>query len=75
MAISLRDINADNYEAVCDLDVAESQQDYVACNMWSLVESHYNSGYTCKAIYCNEDPVGFSCGYRKARIKCPYGAL
>ncbi|NVK56534.1 MAG: GNAT family N-acetyltransferase [Alteromonadaceae bacterium] len=59
MQISLREINKSNYEAVCDLDVTEQQEDYVACNMWSLVESFYNSGHTCKAIYCNDEPVGF----------------
>lgn len=59
MNISLEDITSANYEEVCDLDVTEAQQEYVACNMWSLVESHYNVGHTCKAIYQNNEPVGF----------------
>ncbi|WP_296047932.1 GNAT family N-acetyltransferase [uncultured Alteromonas sp.] len=59
MHITLRDITRHNYEAVCDLDVSEAQQQYVACNMWSLVESHYNEGYTCKAIYREDTPAGF----------------
>ena len=59
MKISLEEINQSNYEAICDLDVTKEQEDYVACNMWSLVEAHYNSGYTCKAIYENDQPVGF----------------
>ena len=37
----------------------EQQEAYVACNMWSLVEASYNTGYTCKAIYDNDRPVGF----------------
>jgi len=49
MTLSLEGITADNYEAICDLEVAKTQEEYVACNMWSLVEAHYNSGYTCKA--------------------------
>ncbi|WP_425355701.1 hypothetical protein [Pseudoalteromonas aliena] len=49
MTLSLEDITADNYEAICDLEVTKTQEEYVACNMWSLVEAHYNSGYTCKA--------------------------
>lgn len=57
--ISLKEITRANYEPVCDLDVAEDQEEYVACNMWSLVESHYNQGYTCRAIYCGDVPVGF----------------
>lgn len=59
MDVVLKEITSSNYELVCDLDVTEEQQDYVACNMWSLVESHYNSGYTCKAIYCDNQAVGF----------------
>jgi diamine N-acetyltransferase len=59
MNISLEDVTSANYEEVCDLDVTKAQQEYVACNMWSLVEAHYNSGYTCKAIYQNNEPVGF----------------
>ena len=58
MNVTLQDIPRHNYEAVCDLDVSESQQDYVACNMWSRVESHYNPGCTCKAICCDNKPVG-----------------
>lgn len=59
MQISLEEINRKNYESVCDLDVTEAQEDYVACNMWSLVESFYNEGHTCKAICCDSKPVGF----------------
>ena len=58
-SITLKDVTSANYEAVCDLGVSEEQQDYVACNMWSLVESHFCQGHTCKAIYQGETPVGF----------------
>ena len=43
MQISLEEINKKNYETVCDLDVTEAQEGYVACNMWSLVEREFNS--------------------------------
>ena len=59
MDISLEEIDRSNYEAVCDLDVKVEQEEYVACNMWSLVEAHYNEGHTCRAIYQNNKPVGF----------------
>lgn len=59
MDIRLENIDRSNYEAVCDLDVTEEQEEYVACNTWSLVEAHYNDGYTCKAIYSSGKPVGF----------------
>lgn len=59
MEITLREVTKANYENVCDLDVSEHQQDYVACNMWSLVESMFNQNYTTRAIYKDETPVGF----------------
>ena len=59
MEISLEEIDKSNYEAVCDLDVTKEQEEYVACNMWSLVEAQYNSGHTCKAVYYSGQPVGF----------------
>jgi len=59
MNISLNDITQDNYEAICLLDVYEEQEDFVASNTWSLVESHYNSHYTALAIYLDETPIGF----------------
>ncbi|MDO6546368.1 GNAT family N-acetyltransferase [Pseudoalteromonas carrageenovora] len=59
MKLSLEDITADNYEAVCDLGLAKTQEEYLACNMSSLVEAHYNSGYTCKVINLNSTPVDF----------------
>ncbi|MDP5135556.1 GNAT family N-acetyltransferase [Rheinheimera baltica] len=57
--ISLRDVNHENYEAVCELDVTKQQEPFVACNMWSLVEAAYNDGHTCRAIYQGDQPVGF----------------
>jgi len=59
MTTSLQPITKDNYEAVCDLDVAPEQQKFVSCNMWSLVESQFNTGYETRAIYFGEKPVGF----------------
>jgi len=59
MSITLEEVTSSNYEAVCDLDVTAGQKAYVASNVWSLVESHYCQGYTCRAIYQNDIPVGF----------------
>ena len=59
MDISLRPVTKENYEQVCGLDVAPDQEKYVACNMWSLVESMFNQGYETRAIYYEEKVVGF----------------
>ena len=59
MTLSLRPVTADNYEAICDLDVAPEQEAFVACNMWSLVEAAYNDGHITRGIYLNDEAVGF----------------
>ncbi len=59
MNIELVAINKANYEAVCDLDVAKEQEDFVACNMWSLVEATFNQGHVTRAINVNGEAVGF----------------
>ncbi|HGE2196668.1 GNAT family N-acetyltransferase [Pseudomonas aeruginosa] len=59
MSVSLRPITKENYEAVCELEVSEEQEQYVACNMWSLVEANFNEDYETRAIYLENVPVGF----------------
>jgi len=59
VSIKLCNVTKENYEAVCELDVLEVQNDYVACNMWSLVESQFNDGYETRAIYLDGKEVGF----------------
>lgn len=59
MKISLIPVSKENYEAVCDLDVTHEQQDYVASNMWSLVEASFNEGYETRAISSAGEIVGF----------------
>lgn len=44
---------------ICDLSVAEDQYDYVAENMWSLVESKFNASFQTRAICLDGKPVGF----------------
>ena len=69
MEVSLRNVTKDNYEDVCELDVTKEQQDYVACNMWSLVESQYNEGYETRAIYVQDEPVGFFMWVQESKSK------
>ena len=69
MEVSLRQVSKENYEEVCELDVTKEQEDFVACNMWSIVESKYNEGYETRVIYLNEEPVGFFMWVKESRIK------
>lgn len=59
MDIQLVEVNKSNYEAVCDLDVTKEQEEYVACNMWSIVEATFNQGHVTRAINLNSEAVGF----------------
>ncbi|NRD74744.1 GNAT family N-acetyltransferase [Shewanella sp. VB17] len=69
MEVSLRHVTKENYEAVCELDVEKTQEDYVACNMWSLVESMFNEGHESRAIYANDEPIGFLMWVRETTEK------
>jgi len=60
MNVTLEAISRENYEAVCDLYLPDDQQDRLAPNIWSLVESHYNAGtHRPRAICLDGTPVGF----------------
>lgn len=59
MSISLSKVTRENYEAVCDLSVTKEQDEYVAPNTWSLVESMFNDGCEVRAICLDQDPIGF----------------
>lgn len=69
MEVSLRHVTKENYEEVCELDVTKEQEDYVACNMWSIVESTYNKGYETRAIYVKEQAVGFFMWVQESKRK------
>lgn len=69
MQVSLEQVTKENYETVCDLDVTEEQQDYVASTMWSLVEAMFNEGYETRAICVHERPVGFLMWVKESREK------
>ena len=57
--ISVRDVTADNWEAVVDLELLEEQEDFVASNAYSLAESKYNAFAVPQAIYAGKKVVGF----------------
>ena len=59
MTVSLNPVTRENYEEVCNLQLEKQQEDYVADNIWSLVESMFNPTYQTRAIYYNSTPVGF----------------
>lgn len=59
MSITLRKIDALNFESVISLSVTEEQSQFVAPNIYSIAQSKIYDETTIKAIYKNEDVVGF----------------
>ena len=57
--VRLKDVTAENWEAVADLELAEEQEDLVASNAYSLAEARFNPFARPRAIYAGRELVGF----------------
>lgn len=59
MDMALKDVTRENFEAVIALELAPSQRDYVADNLYSLAEASFHPTYRPRVIYCDGEVVGF----------------
>jgi diamine N-acetyltransferase len=59
MAITLREITRETVHSVTKLSVAENQQGFVAPNAVSLAEALFSDEAWYRAVYDNEELVGF----------------
>lgn len=59
MYVELKDVTRENFDTIIMLEVAESQRDYVANNLYSIAESSFHPTYRPRAIYCDGKVVGF----------------
>ena len=57
--ITLREITPGNAEAIFALSVADSQKHLVASNERSIAQAHFEEAAWFRAIYADEEPVGF----------------
>jgi diamine N-acetyltransferase len=57
--VTLREVTADNWEEVADLEVHEHQEEFLEDNVWSIAESKFNKNAVPRAIYAGKHPVGF----------------
>ena len=57
--VTLREITKQMVRTVIDLEVAENQDHLVAPNAWSIAEAHFEPKAWFRAIYADEEPVGF----------------
>lgn len=69
MNITLREITKDNYEDICDLEVADDQKRHLSSNMESLVDSKFYETLVPRAIYNGDTPVGFIMGEQTSSSK------
>jgi diamine N-acetyltransferase len=57
--VRLAPVNQHNYEAIADLTLHPDQENYLASNLWSLVEAAYEPDRHPRAIYQQDQLVGF----------------
>ena len=62
--VELREITRDSLRAVLDLAVAPEQEPYVATNARSIAEAHFEPRAWFRAVYADDDPVGFVMAFR-----------
>ncbi len=58
--ISLRDMTATNWKARANLAVAKSQEGFVPSNLYSIAESQFYQGSCSRAVYANDELVGYA---------------
>ena len=58
--VTLREINADTVRTICALRVAPAQERLVAQNAVSIAQAHFEPSAWFRAIYAEEEPVGFA---------------
>jgi diamine N-acetyltransferase len=57
--VELKDVTADNWDAVADLELAPEQEDLVASNLYSIAQSKFDPDARPRAIYAGDRLVGF----------------
>ena len=59
--VSLREVNADTVGAVCGLSntLTEPKKNFVANNAFSIAQAYFEPKAWFRAIYADEEPVGF----------------
>ena len=58
--ITLRAIDQTNWEKICGMNPGTGSQNFVADNAYSIAQSMFEKSWTIKAIYADEQPIGFA---------------
>ena len=59
MAVTLRDVDRENFKRCVKLEVREDQKNFVASNVYSIAQSKVEPSYTPWAVYDGDEMVGF----------------
>ena len=59
MAVTLRDITRDNWLQCIKLEVGEDQKTFVSPNVFSIAQASVEPTFNAKAVYADEEMVGF----------------
>ena len=57
--VTLREVTGDTVRAICALSVAPGQEGFVAANAVSIAEAYFEPKAWFRAIYADDEPVGF----------------
>ena len=69
--VTLREIAADTVRAICALRVAPAQERLVADNAVSIAQAYFEPAAWFRAIYADDEPVGFAMLYDPTRAAAP----
>jgi diamine N-acetyltransferase len=57
--VKLKNVTADNWEEVVELELRDSQEDLVASNLYSVAEAQFDPNARPRAVYVGKRVVGF----------------
>jgi diamine N-acetyltransferase len=57
---SLKDVKADNWKACATLTLAKGQESFLPSNLYSIAEAQFYPGSRSRAVYANDDLVGYA---------------
>jgi len=61
--VTLREITRETVRAICRLEVAPEQRAFVAPNAVSIAQAYFEPKAWFRAVYADEEPVGFAMLY------------
>ena len=57
--VTLREVTRETVRAICRRQVADDQRGFVAENAVSIAQAHFEPHAWFRAVYADEEPVGF----------------